>query len=122
MHILTGKVQDSVSKPTANPVMDEIINNTNLSNSLSRQETELTTILPSSYIPSRHAVPSKQISNVNELRTDVQLQHSVSNRLMQLEGAAAQDYTAGATGTLHSSKSVRLRGDRVGGNVAYTSI
>ena len=38
LHILTGKVHDSVSKPTANPAMAEIINNTNLSNSFIQQE------------------------------------------------------------------------------------
>ena len=33
---------------------------------------------------------------------------------MQLEEAAAQDFTAGATGTLHSSKLVRSGRDTVG--------
>ena len=41
VHILTVKVQDSISKPTANPAMDDIINNTNLSNSFIQQETNL---------------------------------------------------------------------------------
>ena len=38
------------------------------------------------------------ISHVDELRSYVHLQHAVSNRLMQLEEAAAHDFTAGATG------------------------